>query len=67
MRAFVGIDLGRDAAPDGTTILRFRHLLEKHRLGDELIGEINAYLTDKGLKVNSGTRPEIDQERRQDA
>ena len=55
MRAFVGIDLGRDAAPDETTVLKFRHLLEKHRLGDQLFGEINGYLADKGLKVASGT------------
>ena len=55
MRAFVGVDLGSDAAPDETTVLKFRHLLEKHRLGDQLFGEINAYLADKGLKVNSGT------------
>lgn len=55
MRAFVGIDLGSDAAPDETTVLKFRHLLEKHRLGDQLFGEINTYLADKGLKVNSGT------------
>ena len=55
MRAFVGIDLGSDAAPDETTMLKFRHLLEKHRHGGQLFGEINAYLADKGLKVNSGT------------
>jgi transposase, IS5 family len=55
MRAFAGIDLGRDAVPDETTVLKFRHLLEQHRLGDQLFGEINAYLADKGLKVNTGT------------
>ena len=30
LRGFAGIDLGRAAAPDETTILNFRHLLEKH-------------------------------------
>jgi IS5 family transposase len=30
--AFVGIDLGRERAPDATTLLQFRHLLEKHDL-----------------------------------
>ena len=30
MRRFVGIDLGREPAPDETTILQFRHLLEEH-------------------------------------
>jgi transposase, IS5 family len=55
MRAFVGIDLGRDAAPDETTVLNFRRLLEKHRLGDHLFGEVNAYLGERGLKVAGGT------------
>ena len=31
LRRFVGIDLGRERVPDGTTLLKFRHLLEKHR------------------------------------
>ncbi|MES7707471.1 transposase, partial [Cutibacterium acnes] len=30
LRAFVGIDLGREPVPDATTILKFRHLLERH-------------------------------------
>ena len=30
MRAFAGLELGRDAIPDETTILNFRHLLERH-------------------------------------
>src|SRR6516162_1793529 len=30
MRRFVGIDLGREPAPDETTMCRFRHLLEAH-------------------------------------
>jgi len=33
MRRCVAIDLGREAAPDETTLLRFRHLLAKHHLG----------------------------------
>jgi IS5 family transposase len=32
MRAFCGLELGRDAIPDETTILNFRHLLERHEL-----------------------------------
>ena len=30
LRAFVGIDLSREAAPDATTVLQLRHLLEQH-------------------------------------
>ena len=37
MRNFVGIDLGREPAPDETTICKFRHLMEKHNLGDQLL------------------------------
>src|SRR3954469_1661125 len=55
MRAFVGIDLGREAAPDETTVLNFRHLLEGHHLGDQMFGEVNAYLAERGLKVCGGT------------
>ena len=55
MRAFVGIDLGRAAAPDETTVLKFRRLLEQHRLGDLLFAEINTYLVERGLTVNTGT------------
>jgi IS5 family transposase len=55
MRRFVGIDLGREPAPDETTICKFRHLLEAHNLGDRLFELINAYLQENGLKVNAGT------------
>ncbi len=36
----VGIDLGREPVPDETTILNFRHLLERHNLGRELLGNL---------------------------
>jgi IS5 family transposase len=55
MRRFVGIDLGREPAPDETTVCNFRHLLEAHNLGDQLFALINAYLQENGLKVSSGT------------
>ena len=55
MRAFAGIDLGREPAPDETTILNFRHLLEAHQLGEQLFVLIGEYLEDNGLKVNKGT------------
>ena len=55
MREFVGIDLGREAAPDETTILRFRHLLEKHELGKRLFEEVGRHLQANGLKLSTGT------------
>ena len=41
MRWFVGIDLGREPVPDETTILSFRHLLERHNLGRLLFDQVN--------------------------
>ncbi len=55
MRRFVGIDLGREPAPDETTICKFRHLLERHNLGDRLFALIAQYLQENGLKVSTGT------------
>lgn len=55
MRRFVGIDLGREPAPDETTVCNFRHLLEAHNLGEQLFALINEYLQDNGLKVSTGT------------
>ena len=36
MQGFAGLEVGRDAIPDETTILHFRHLLEKHPLTEKL-------------------------------
>ncbi len=55
MRQFVGIDLGREPVPDETTICKFRHLLEAHRLGEQLFARIGEYLAAQGLKVSRGT------------
>ena len=55
MRRFVGIDLGREPAPDETTVCKFRHLLEAHHLGDQLFALIAEYLQEQGLKVSTGT------------
>ncbi len=55
MRAFVGIDLGREPAPDETTVCKFRHLLEKHALGKKLFQAVNTHLQKRGLRVASGT------------
>jgi transposase, IS5 family len=55
MRRFVGIDLGREPVPDETTILNFRHLLERHDLTQGLFDRMNAYLASRGLQVKGGT------------
>jgi IS5 family transposase len=53
MRRFAGLHL--DRIPDETTILNFRHLLERHGLGKQLFNEINAYLKEQGLQLKEGT------------
>src|SRR5580698_7109477 len=55
LRRFAGVDLGRAAAPDETTILRFRHLLEEHDLGGEMLDTVNRYLESKGIRISTGT------------
>jgi len=55
MRQFVGIDLGKEPVPDETTILQFRHLMERHNLGDELFRLVNVYLAENGMTINRGT------------
>src|SRR5947208_574527 len=44
MRQFVGIDLGCEPVPDETTVCKFRHLLEEHRLGEQILGQVNLHL-----------------------
>lgn len=55
IRGFVGIDLAREAAPDATTLLKFRRLLEQHQLTEGIFTTINAHLADKGLLLREGT------------
>ena len=51
VRRFVGLRL-TEALPDETTILNFRHLLEKHGLGEGLFEEINAHLASRGHRLD---------------
>jgi transposase, IS5 family len=55
MRRFAGIELGDDRIPDETTILNFRHLLERHGLTEAIFAEVNGHLADKGITLRSGT------------
>jgi IS5 family transposase len=55
MRRFAGIGLAEDVIPDESTILRFRHLLEEHRLTEEIFGAIRALLEERRLLLKSGT------------
>ena len=55
MRRFAGVELSDDVVPDETTILRFRHLLEKNKLTEAIFGEVRSLLEARGLYVKSGT------------
>src|ERR671923_371066 len=54
MRRFAKVELSEDVVPDETTILRFRHLLEKNGLTRAIFETINALLAEKRLTLKSG-------------
>ena len=54
MRRFAGLSLS-NSLPDETTILKFRHLLEKHELGKMILKEVNSHLEKEGLLLREGT------------
>jgi IS5 family transposase len=55
MQRFAGLEVGRDAIPDETTILHFRHLLEKHNLTEEMFSVVRDDLQSKGILLHQGT------------
>ena len=54
-REFAGLDNWNMRLPDESTILRFRHLLEKHELAAQMLETVNALLSGKGLLLKAGT------------
>jgi transposase, IS5 family len=55
MRGFVSIGLGREPVPDETTVCKFRHLLEKHKLGESLFEQVHRHLEAQGIRTSRGT------------
>ena len=55
IRRFVGIDLAREAAPDATTLLKFRRRLEVHDLTGVIFQTLNAHLAQQGLQLREDT------------
>ena len=55
IRRFVGVDLGREGAPDATTLVKFRRLLEEHKLTERIFEAIKTHLAHKGLLLREGT------------
>ena len=54
-RDFCRIDLGRERVPDATTLMNFRHLLERNGLGAALFAKVGELLLANGLKLSGGT------------
>jgi transposase, IS5 family len=54
-RDFCKVDLGREGVPDATTLLNFRHLLERHDLGAAIFAKVGELLLANGLKLCGGT------------
>ncbi|MBO6754205.1 MULTISPECIES: IS5 family transposase [Spongiibacter] len=54
MRRFAGLRLS-DRLPDESTILRFRHFLERHKLGKVIFDTVSAQLRQQGLMMREGT------------
>lgn len=54
-RDFCRIDLGREGVPDATSLLGFRHLLEKHELGAAMFAKVGELLQSNGLRLSGGT------------
>src|SRR5258708_6939779 len=55
LRRLAGVDLGRAQVPDESTILQFRHLLEKHELGGAMLNAVNQYLESRGIRITTVT------------
>lgn len=55
LRRFAHIDLGAAPVPDATSLLRFRHLLERHELGAAIFAEVGRLLPARGLKLSAGS------------
>lgn len=49
MRRFARIDPGVDVVPGESTILRFRHLLEQHKLTERIFQEVRQFLEERKL------------------
>ena len=55
MRRLAGIDLGQIPVPDESTLCRFRHLLERNKLGKKIFQRVHDYLEAHGIEIGKGT------------
>lgn len=59
LRQFAQIDLGREPVPDESTVVKFRHLMGQHNLGDQLFHHVNVYLAENGMKLSGVFRADL--------
>ena len=55
MRSFMHIDFLEEQVPDSTTLLKFRHLLEEHKIGEKIFADVTDRLEKAGLIMHGGT------------
>ena len=55
MRTFMHIDFNEQQVPDATTLLKFRHMLEKNKIGEKIFADVNSRLDEAGLIMHGGT------------
>jgi len=55
MRTFMRIDFNEQQVPDATTLLHFRHMIEKNRIGEKIFADVNRRLDESGLIMHGGT------------
>lgn len=55
MRSFMHLDFYKEQVPDATTLLKFRHLLEEHHIGEQIFADVRSRLERAGLIMHGGT------------
>jgi len=55
MRSFMHLDFLNEQVPDATTLLKFRHLLEEHKIGEQIFADVKSRLESAGLIMHGGT------------
>ena len=55
MRSFMHLDFYKEQVPDAATLLKFRHLLEEHHIGEQILADVSSRLENAGLIMHGGT------------
>lgn len=55
MKSFMRLDFYQEQVPDATTLLKFRHLLEKHQIGEKIFSDLKERLDKAGLLMHGGS------------